>query len=125
MKKNTEKVWSLTCMDSQACLILNEKKLEGESCTFSVCSSWSGEKCLVLPLPELEAGMIFSISATSTLKWEFIPVDYAFVLTVKDARFSGEVRKVSPPEKRERFQHPVFTPRAGRMISELYCIYRL
>lgn len=120
-----EKVWFSQTSVSSTNLIINEVLPEASLCTYSIYTPLRGEDEFVLPLPELDFGMVFSISAVSTLKWRFDPVDYAYTLTVKDPLFSGSAKKLALPEKGIRNRQTFSSPPAGRMICSFHCVYRL
>lgn len=121
-----EKFWTMQVEELPSFLILDEKRLEENSCIFSICTSLQRGDLFTLPLPELELGMVFSISANPVLAWEFESSDLSLCLTVRDAYFSTERKVAFAGKKRSIRNHTISSASLqGRKLCARNCVFRL
>lgn len=127
MQKNMEKNWTFPVGMTPVDLIVNETLPEGISGSFSVYSDQKADDFFFLPLPELEAGMVFSISPSPALNWSVAKTDYSLYIKVEDKYFSGKSHHFQLKEKSfSPFRHTAKKSLlSGRKIAVSNCVYRL
>lgn len=121
-----EKVWFIPTAEPPADLVFNENLPEASLRTFSIDAHLTGEELFVLPLPEFELGMIFSISVAPALDWEFTAPENPIFLTVSNREFfSGRSHRPAGEKLRKSFSPANRNSLYGRSLAAHICVYRL
>ena len=127
MQKNVEKNWTFPVGMTPEALIVNESLPEDLPGSFSVYATQNADDFFFLTLPELEAGMVFSISPSPALNWSVAKTDFSLYIKVEDKHFSGKLLHFQLKEKSFfNFRHTAkksLSP--GRKIAASNCVYRL